>query len=252
MEGGFVISQDLTLKQAQKNTDLFGRNCVFEPLLDYRSSIDNRRYGGYLYKGCRVDEVLDETTKVYIDPANPSAGYSTLSVPAYRPSDDSLMNYGKDHRFNVISCGYIIAAIKGEPIDKAHAEKYWPECVTFDTINKHGISGDNPIIPIILSATTNRVGTSISIIVSASGLTATKNSVQLVNTADNSKIYEIIGLPSSRDRRTLSFALPAGIIPGIYTLKVGAFNSNWSNVISVSTVLNPKDRKPTPTLPSRF
>jgi hypothetical protein len=52
----------------------------------------------------------------------------------YRPSDKSIMNNliatgrAAGGRFNVISCGYVISAIKG-----GNAKSYWPECLRLDT-----------------------------------------------------------------------------------------------------------------------
>ena len=48
----------------------------------------------------------------------------------YRPSNDSIMNRTPDNpvnlnKFNVISCGYIVSAIKREPLDKGHAQTHW-------------------------------------------------------------------------------------------------------------------------------
>jgi hypothetical protein len=61
--------------------------------------------------------------------ASPHIGCSTPD--RYRPSETSIMNDTKieSEKFNVVSCGYIIAAIKG-----GNPKSYWSECVNLDTI----------------------------------------------------------------------------------------------------------------------
>lgn len=94
------------------------RNCVVNPSFAFKGS-DGIMYG---------------------DPASPAtagceSAASSSVVSTYRPSPTSIMydqnNYNK---FNVISCGYIIAGIMHEPTEKEYAEKYWPLCMTLDTI----------------------------------------------------------------------------------------------------------------------
>jgi len=70
-------------------------NCAINPNIEYSS------YGGTKYNGCTI--------------------YSR-----FRPSNDSLMQGGlaNDPRFNVVSCGYIIKAIK----KIGYAWSYFPEC----------------------------------------------------------------------------------------------------------------------------
>lgn len=108
------------------------KNCAKKPTWDYRNSIDNKVYGSVVKTGCSF---LRESGS---EPRQHPIFY-------YRPSDDSLM---KGHtssiaKFNVISCGYIVAAIKGESLTKANAQKYWPECMKMDTV-KDGIPPVNP------------------------------------------------------------------------------------------------------------
>jgi hypothetical protein len=62
--------------------------------------------------------------------ASPKKGCAHPNL--YRPSETSLMKNhilpGKN-KFNVVSCGYVIAAIKG-----GNPKSYWKECVGLDTI----------------------------------------------------------------------------------------------------------------------
>lgn len=83
--------------------------CSIKPAWDYRGS-DNIIYGSVLARGCgflRTTEVRN-------------------SQDYFRPSNSSIMNISNtdDHRFNVISCGYLIEAIKG-----GEASSHWPRCL---------------------------------------------------------------------------------------------------------------------------
>jgi len=75
-------------------------NCSSDPKRDY--VFDNKKFGGDNWQGCSLNKF-------------------------YRPTFNSLMN-GPDidqslKSFNVVSCGYILAAIKG-----GLAKDYWSEC----------------------------------------------------------------------------------------------------------------------------
>jgi len=112
------------------------KNCAKKPTWDYRNLKDNKVYGSVTKTGCSF---LRESGS---EPRQHPIFY-------YRPSDDSLM---KGHtssipKFNVISCGYIIVAIKGQELTKANAQKYWPECLEMakkGTVIMDGIPPVNP------------------------------------------------------------------------------------------------------------
>ncbi|MFA6404495.1 MAG: hypothetical protein WCW03_00585 [Candidatus Paceibacterota bacterium] len=123
------------------------KNCAKKPTWDYRNENDNKVYGSVVKTGCSF---LRESGS---EPRQHPIFY-------YRPSDDSLM---KGHtssipKFNVISCGYIVAAIKGESLTKANAQKHWPAvdpsgpggrgCSAMDTV-KDGIPPANNLAPTI-------------------------------------------------------------------------------------------------------
>lgn len=87
-------------------------NCAINPNIEY--SLLGSIYGGTKYNGCTI-------------------------YNRFRPSNDSLMQggYAKDYRFNVVSCGYIIKAIK----KVGHAWSYFPECAAM-------AAKDGSIIPV--------------------------------------------------------------------------------------------------------
>ena len=109
---------------------------MYKPLLDFRSSLDDRRYGATTFQNCIVDGIITKETPA--DPENPGNGSVFETVELYRPADDSIMNNKFNSKFNIISCGYVITAIKRERLEKSNAEKYWPECLGLDTV-KDGI-----------------------------------------------------------------------------------------------------------------
>jgi len=101
-------------------------NCAINPSSAFTSSVDGLMYGA---------------------PASNSTlgcGVATSSlIGIYRSTPLSIMsdNLGSNSastKFNVISCGYLVAGILLDPIDKTHAEKYWPACMKMDTV-KDGI-----------------------------------------------------------------------------------------------------------------
>ncbi len=83
-----------------------GINCVTNPKKEYL-------YNGALYGDANFIGCSSESWK---------------TRPIYRPSEHSIMDK-VESRFNVISCGYILSAIKGGPV-----KSYFPECMTLDTI----------------------------------------------------------------------------------------------------------------------
>jgi hypothetical protein len=178
--------------------------------------------------------------------------------------------------FNVISCGYIIAAINGEALTQKNASKYWKTCTTLNTINKNDIIPLSPTPSITsISAGVVAPGSTLAIFavsnivpekkpfpetgsivekisyylsafsrwsiaavagvpssITGSGFTPTDNVVQIYNSATTT---EILGLTS--DGTTLTFTVPANLPSGSYSLKVGAFNSDWSNSVPLTVTI---------------
>jgi hypothetical protein len=58
--------------------------------------------------------------------------------------------------------------------------------------------------------------------------TPTGNSVQLTSTSNSSEVYEYNDLPSTSNGTMLTFSISTTTPPGTYSVRVGAFNSNWS------------------------
>lgn len=88
------------------------RNCTDDPYKNY--NIGKKLFGDLSHYGC-VNQYL------------------------YRPSSFSIMNSLGEHPFfNVISCGYVISAIKG-----GKASDYWEECMNLDTIKP--LKGDQEL-----------------------------------------------------------------------------------------------------------
>ena len=192
------------------------KNCVKNPTWDYRNLKDNKVYGSVTKTGCSFLWKSE-------------SGPRQHPILYYRPSDDSLM---KGHassipKFNVISCGYIIAAIKGESLTKSNAQKYWPECLEMakrGTVIMDGIPPVSPT-PNTTTPTTNSASAGFPVSINGSGFTSEGNAVQFTNTATG-EAYEVLDISSNGSR--IDFLVPIDAPPGNYTLKVGAFNSEWA------------------------
>jgi hypothetical protein len=221
------------------------RNCSISPLQSYRSSLDNIVYGSSY-----IDGSVGIKGCTFLKSKSPGAEF-------YKPSPSSMMNASSQlEGFNVISCGYIISAIKGEPLDKAHAETHWPECLNLNTV-KDGIPTlkASPSVSKITPAISGASGQYNTYKIVGFGFTPIDNSVKLIlvnsstqapknswfafffpQTADaqaqsNTTSYEITGIPSS-DGVTLTFSVPNTVPDGTYNISVGAFNSPWANTSS--------------------
>ncbi len=107
------------------------KNCSFAPLSDFM-------YEGKLYgykpnvntKGCNHSGGIinlpadDPLMQAYKAGKEVTTNSDTPHTPVYRPHPLSLMGYlGRPRRFNAVSCGYIIAAIKG-----GTGPEYFSEC----------------------------------------------------------------------------------------------------------------------------
>ncbi|KKS11118.1 MAG: hypothetical protein UU66_C0028G0002 [Parcubacteria group bacterium GW2011_GWB1_41_5] len=237
-------------------------NCTSNPTWDYRSPYDNRVYGSVVERGCSF------STKSNL------GGRATEQEVYYRPSPKSIMNVinldvdvnDPNNRFNIVSCGYIIAAIKGEPLDQKHAAKYWPECSTLDVVDKNQLAAVLPA-PVLTSpvSISSTVGGEVTI--TGSNFTPTGNTVQLkyigplakkfnffnlasvieavrcsiiscpsVISVSTDTVFEIPDIVS--DGRSLVFNVPENLPSGRYSVKVGTFNGDWSKeslTLSINT-----------------
>jgi hypothetical protein len=117
-------------------------NCVPNPSEAYKSTIDNKKYGLTNISGC----------------TSPFSNVITSSY--YRPSQNSIMKDGfAQNKFNVISCGYLVAGLLGQSTSKASAQTHWPECCKMDDIIKDNIPGCAPDITISFPTEGNEVTT---------------------------------------------------------------------------------------------
>ena len=235
------------------------KNCVERPSWQYRAS-DNHIYGAIDQRGCSFYRDINA------DPRFP--------INYFRPGYTSMMKgneSGGEYRFNVISCGYIIATINNEPLDQQHAQQYWQnECKLMaqqGTVIMNSLPPINPKpfpkkIPnvetssIILSQVSssesgvpqNGVSGS-TVTITGSGFTLIDNAVQFINTTTGA-MFDILGIPS--DGTSISFTIPTNVPLGQYTLKVGAFNSDWSDpypftiTSSASSPIPPPNENPIP------
>ena len=101
-------------------------NCSSNPTWDFRSPTDSHVYGSVVDNGC-----------TYLSKNPPPGGKQ--NIPYYRASVRSIMKSGDVlsgndpifvPEFNVVSCGYIIAAIKGEALSQQNAASHWPQCLS--------------------------------------------------------------------------------------------------------------------------
>ncbi len=261
-ETGGITAQTGDLSAVQKyfgtpNYPKTAENCTPSPFKDYRSPLDNHIYGSVSDTGCTFK--LSNTYNWTLP------GQTTPSpvIYYYRPSGNSIMkdeHSGKQHNdeFNVISCGYILAAINGgDPLrlTPTDAAPYWPTCMNM--AKQGSVTADN--IPSVSSAPTlakisdktlapdsQPVTNSISKLSSKTAppnatITGTNfsmnpvNTIRLANALSSSVYYEIPNL-ASPDGKTLTFSLPDSIPLGKYNLQVGAFNSDWSKPIAVTVL----------------
>ncbi|MFA6404498.1 MAG: hypothetical protein WCW03_00600 [Candidatus Paceibacterota bacterium] len=64
--------------------------------------------------------------------------------------------------------------------------------------------------------------------------TSGDNAVKFISN-DTGKEYEVLEIPSS-DGVSIAFNVPVDVIPGTYTVKAGAFNSDWSNTLTFNVL----------------
>ncbi len=102
------------------------RNCSINPSIDYL--FDKTLYGATDQVTCIAKNLVERTKPLRLGEKIGLDNHRIIAT-LYRPSQGSLMNVTfNTGKFNVISCGYVMAAINSEPTDKEHAEKYWPAC----------------------------------------------------------------------------------------------------------------------------
>ena len=201
------------------------RNCALFPKTAFKSTLDNQMYGSITAQGCGF-------TKMPSPPKVEDPHYW------YRPSDNGLMNHQDEpggEKFNVIDCGYIFASILDKDNSKKMAQKYWPKCLTMakenGSIVMDGISPPNTAKPTAVPVSASSVAAGLPMAITGTNFTPDSNSVHLTNTTTQEE-YDIDDLTSNGT--LLNVIIPDTIPPGSYSLKIGAFNSDWSNSIPLT------------------
>ena len=229
-------------------------NCSTKPSKDFRDRPNNKWYGAPKIQGCG-----------YLG----SGPLPLIDSTYYRPSNSSLMNlvgsYGNDNHFNVISCGYMLAAIKHQDIStpaiaETNALSNWPTCLSMasaGTVVADGIpaSASTPIASNFTPA--GNGGT-----ITGSGFTTTGNEIMLTPVTGTAQApvttqsanvfsvfdvfknlfnkiipeahgqttttsYQIDDVPSI-DGTSLNFTVPTSTPDGTYKISVAALNSPWT------------------------
>ena len=235
-------------------------NCSQNPRADYTSPVDGHVYASLVDHGCGT----------YMTASN--------GRPYWRPSDNSIMNQNIDptyvdySKFNVISCGYIVAALNGQTLNQANASLYYPQCYNLDTAGKNEIPAPTgaPVVTGIVPVT----GTPNTFTVSGSGMTTTpviqlvpapssmlpgsestasvfdsvwnffKNLIPTAHGQTISGSYEIDDV-TSPDGSTSTFTVPAYVPNGTYTVNIAGANSPWTKTTQIITVTGHGTGNPT-------
>jgi len=273
--GGLYDEYTSSTAAPTPDTDWFNwgndpENCSSNPLDDFKSSLDNRMYG-------TVYNVTNSANAVTGYVGSPGCSYlqsKFLGAAYYRPSESSIMLsvVQPNPKFNVISCGYLVAAIMGENTTKANAEKYWPDCRDkMDTDGKSSLPALSPTPSMYLPTTKATAGDLMKI--TGSGYTPAGNAVRFILSSQPTSMnsvsdvfayvvglfspsakaetigttYEVSDVTSS-DGTSLNFAIPSNMPSGTYTVQVGAFNSDWSTG-STMTIAAGAGYVPPPVIP---
>ena len=204
------------------------RNCALFPKTAFKSTLDNQMYGSIIAQGCGF-------TKMPSPPKVEDPHYW------YRPSDNGLMNDQEEpggEKFNVIDCGYIFASILDKDNSKKMAQKYWPKCLAMakenGSIVMDGIPPPNTVKPTAVPVSASSVAAGLTVAITGTNFTPDSNSVHLTNTTTQEE-YDIDDLTSNGT--LLNVIIPNTIPPGSYAMKIGAFNSDWSNSIPLTVTV---------------
>ncbi len=165
-----------------QNAGKYDENCVVNPIDEFRSSKNNLLYGSTTIKGTMSSnqKAQDPGLEMYI-PSSKSL-MNILPMASSTILSDGTFKRIVDARFNVVSCGYLVSAILREPIDKAHAETHWPECMSMDT-TKEGIPAvtAKPVASNLSKVNNSSVPNTFRMM--GSNFTPTNNSIQFTVTA---------------------------------------------------------------------
>jgi hypothetical protein len=243
-------------------------NCSINPGDDYRGP-DGYIYGSTDDKGCKyLNGTAASHPPHYYRPSNESIMSDLPSTLPIKPDG------GDDSKFNVISCGYIVAGLLGQTVNQTNASSHWKECLGLDTAGKDEIASETSAPTI--DEVTQVDSAQNTFAVSGSGLSSTNfvrltpatsalapssvlpaNSISALDSLINffksivpfahgqtTGAYEIDGVTSS-DGSTATFTVPGNVPDGTYTVSVSGANSPWANTGQTITVTGNGSGDPT-------
>jgi len=205
----------------------YSLNCSRNPEVDFINSEDGKKYGNTNIVGCNY-----------------------TSFGSYRPSQNSIMNntsfelmsatLDRDAgtKFNVVSCGYLVAGILGETVNKNNAQTHWADCCNMDVI-EDGITGCGNSEPIIFESKENMRYEDIwSNVISIDYNQDTCVSQDYEYTIGGEEMIKISAtsdiplgeLENSIEIEESSRSLDGSILIGIVTYNVNYFNINGTDV----------------------
>jgi len=126
----YIVKTNLSPAKAF-SSGVFGKNCAIDPADAY--TYKGRLYGSPEIMGCTLEKLSD-------------------SRPVYRPTNESIMNsllMSANGKFNVVSCGYIIASITGEntglnALTGENGKQYFEYCKNLTGLADTGINYEFP------------------------------------------------------------------------------------------------------------
>lgn len=242
-------------------------NCSLEPYLDFRSSIDNRMYGSYesvstdgcweginyehspYYRPSPKSIMYDQATELRFNVI--SCGYIISGLNFESIYQDNAEKHWPEclkmaqNPGSITSAGIPPAAPK-PTLTFVSASTVAPGSTLAISAVSHTVPDKKPFptdgtvfekIGYFLDGVAKSLVAAVAgtpSAVTGSGFTPTDNAVQISNSATTT---EILGLNS--DGTTISFTIPANLPAGSYSLKVGAFNSDWSNSVPLTITAAP-------------
>jgi len=169
----------VTHNDAPSEYGLLLRNCSKTPLVDF--SYEGKRYGGADYEGC------------------------TFFTSHYRSSESSLMG-NSALEFNVVSCGWILAAIKG-----GDAKSHFPECAKMGGVIKDGVqaSAFYPLFALLERAFAYPQEQKQTAAVGASGISGRKEYIIVENFDPNNRWGRIVEVVPDTNSPSTSTTVPS-------------------------------------------
>jgi len=215
LQDEYDCTDDTNLKDSYTgyNMSVNNEDCVFYPEFEFYNPIDDLLYGSTTIPSPYIiHHASQEGTPNMFIPSLDSIMNSSASTTGQVLQDGTITRF-PEHRFNIISCGFLISGILLEPMDIEHAETHWPQC--YQMAQAGTVAGLSDLLPRTPAASVNTVtsktGTNIvpnTFNIQGSGFTPTNNTVQLT------------------PLKTTSLAPPKSLFANVYT----AFGSAWDYV----------------------